>query len=359
MTAPEARPAAPASRYRVDDAGLARIGALRDTLASEVGERFQREFPAFYERFGDHGRAACVEDVGYHLDFLATTLEFGALAPFADYLHWLASVLAARGIPTDHLALSLDWLAESLAAHLPPEVAGPAAAALADARTALAAARTPPMDEARVTDARPETEALVDALGAGDTRRVEAIVDAAGRDLLDIEVRLLQPALYGIGRAWQEGRISVAQEHLATAIVQAQMTRAFGRAEPASPNGRRALLACVEGNRHGVGLRMVADGLELDGWEVEFLGVDTPVAMLAERTRRFAPEIVGLSASLPQHLRGIREAIRTLRRELGAQCPRIVVGGLVINRFPALAEALGADVWVHDAREAVRRSGEA
>lgn len=352
--------ALPSPRYRLGEADVMRIMALREDAVREVGDRFYREFPDLYARFGERGRAACAEDIGYHLDFLVPVFEFGILGPFTDYLHWLESVLVSRGVPAGHLLLSLDWLAEFFIARLAPEVADPVAAALGDARQELAAA--PAMGGApnHLVAPWPEAAALQAALAAGDRVRAQTLVDeavAAGRDLMAIEVHLLQPALYGIGREWQENRISVAQEHLATAIVQTLMAGAFGQTIPAPPNGRRALFACLAGNYHALGLRMVADGFEIAGWDVEYLGADTPFASLLERTRDFRPEIIGLSASLPQHLRPVRDAIAALRRHLGADCPRVIAGGLVINQFPALAAAVGAQLWQPDAQQAPRPTG--
>ncbi len=54
----------------------------------------------------------------FHLEFLRPALEFGVLQPMVDYLAWLSSVLSARAIPIEHLALSLDWLGEFFAEHM-------------------------------------------------------------------------------------------------------------------------------------------------------------------------------------------------------------------------------------------------
>lgn len=92
----------------------------------------------------------------------------------------------------------------------------------------------------------------------------------------------------------------------------------------------------------------VADAFGLDGWDSHNLGADTSADALLAQVRKIRPQLVGFSASLPQHLRGLRDAVTGLHAELGAACPRLVVGGLVINQFPGLAgwvgaESLGAD----------------
>ena len=83
-----------------------------------MSQRFDEAHGSSYVRFGPRGRDACREDLLYHLEFLRPALEFGVLQPMVDYLTWLSSVLSARGIPIEHLALSLDWLAEFFNEHM-------------------------------------------------------------------------------------------------------------------------------------------------------------------------------------------------------------------------------------------------
>lgn len=107
--------------------------------------------------------------------------------------------------------------------------------------------------------------------------------------------------------------VSVAQEHLATATAQTLLVQLFAAQEPVAPCGRRFLLACVEGNHHALGLRMVADAFELGGWDVACLGANMPARYIAGMTEQVKPELVGLSVSLPQHLRAARQTAATLR----------------------------------------------
>ena len=99
-------------------AGLQHFMALRADAVSAVTERFYATHDSAYQRFGARGREACREDLAFHLEFLRPALEFGILGPMVDYLRWLGSVLTTRGVPTEHLALSLDWLGAFFAEHM-------------------------------------------------------------------------------------------------------------------------------------------------------------------------------------------------------------------------------------------------
>jgi len=341
--------------HRLGEDALARFLRLREEAVTSLSERFYATFPEIYARYGERGRDACREDLGYVLDFLRPVLELGLFGPFADSLRWLARVLAARGLPAEHVPLALAWLAELFDERLPPEEARVVRAALEAGRGALEAS-----DAAPAIPALPgrwvQTPDFERALVGGDRRRSGEIfreaMDTTGKGFVDAEVHLAQPALYDIGREWQENRVSVAQEHLATAITQTLLAREFARVEPAPPNGRKVVLACVPGNHHSLGLRMVSDAFELAGWDVRFLGADTPVPSLVALVRGERPDLVGLSVALPHQLAAAREAIAGLNAL--AERPAVMIGGYAINQFDGLADALGADVTAADAKESVQ-----
>ena len=243
--------------------GLRQFHTLELDAVSAVTQRFFSELDSVYAKFGQRGRDACREDIAFHLEFLRPVLEFGLLAPMVDYLCWLASVLAARTIPGEHLALSLTWLAEFFAARMSAPDAAVVTAALEAARTQFLAKSEAPGVPMVSPRSAPEA-AFEAALLAGDQREALAVVNRyidSGHDLIDVEVQVIQAAMYRIGEKWQLNQVTVAQEHIATAIVQWVMTAALLRSTPLQLLGKRVLLACVAGNRHTIGLRMVADSV--------------------------------------------------------------------------------------------------
>jgi MerR family transcriptional regulator, light-induced transcriptional regulator len=197
-----------------------------------------------------------------------------------------------------------------------------------------------------------------DAIQRGDRRAALRAIDEARTDGLDIRTlyeEVLQPAQREIGRLWQENRITVADEHLATAITQAAMSRVYDelfRVEPRA--GRTLIAACADTERHELGLRMVCDLLELDGWDTCYLGATVPIESLVDIVRERRPRAVALSASIAPHLQRLQSAIAAIRETLGAATPLIMVGGRLFQDDPALGQLIGADVTARTAGEAVR-----
>jgi methanogenic corrinoid protein MtbC1 len=317
--------------------GLQRFHTLGPDAASAVSERFYSTLASAYGKIGPRGRNACREELALDLEFLRPVLEFGLLAPMVDYLCWLASVLAARSIPAEHLALSLDWLAEFFSAHMEASDGSVVSAALKAVRTEFLAANEAPLAPSQPEPA-PEASVFQATLLAGDQRAASAVVNGfmdKGRSLIDVELHVIQPAMYRIGEEWQANRVTVAQEHIATAIVQSVMTTALLRSTPPAPIGKRVLLACVAGNQHTIGLRMVADSFQLAGWDVQYLGADMPTPSLIRQIGDWSPDLVGLSLSFAQQLTAIKDIIAQLSARFGPASPPVIIGGFPINRFRA------------------------
>lgn len=337
--------------------GLQRFQELRGDAINAVTERFYSSHESIYAQYGQRGRDACREDLAFHLDFMRPVLEFGLIQPMVDYLRWLSSVLITRDIPSEHLALSLEWFAEFFADHMQGTDAQAVAQALHTIQERYEEAdQAPPAIYAKMPEPWPESATFESALLAGDRRSAASLLGRCleeGRGLVDVELHMIQPALYGIGRKWQRNEVTVVQEHLATAISQAVMTDGLLQSTVPAANGSRIVLACVEGNHHAVGLQMVADAYQLAGWEVQYLGANVPTNALLQHIAQYQPDLLGLSVSFAQQLRVVKDIMSRMTQTFGNARPPVIIGGLAINQFDPLVGQLGADASSPDARSAV------
>jgi MerR family transcriptional regulator, light-induced transcriptional regulator len=191
----------------------------------------------------------------------------------------------------------------------------------------------------------------------GDRRTAFGVVDRAraeGASLQSLYMDVFQPALREIGQRWQSDEISIADEHLATAITQSAMAHAFQHLfDWGTGHGRSLVAACADLERHEVGLRMICDLLELEGWDTTFLGASVPQESLVEMVRQRKPDALALSAAIPPHLARLRQTVDAVRGALGGEAPFILVGGRPFIEDPTLATRLGADLTAPDAVQAV------
>jgi MerR family transcriptional regulator, light-induced transcriptional regulator len=167
------------------------------------------------------------------------------------------------------------------------------------------------------------------ALVSGDRSRCTETVSRLIEKNIPVETMysdLFQKSLYRIGELWEQNRISVAVEHLATAITEHLLSQIYPRLlADRQPNNRRAIVSCSVNEYHQVGARMVADIMESRGWDVWFLGANTPASDLLEMIQEKNPDILGLSLSIYFNMAPLVKVIETVRahyRDLD-----IVVGG--------------------------------
>ncbi len=143
--------------------------------------------------------------------------------------------------------------------------------------------------------------------------------------LEDIYVHLFQRSLYEIGSLWEQNRISVATEHMATAITEYLMAVLYPTLFIPEHKDRSIVVSCVANEYHQIGGKMVADILESRGWSTYFLGANTPIADMLNMVQGKRPDWVALSLSVYFNMPQLERAIEELRR-LGGDFG-ILVGG--------------------------------
>jgi methanogenic corrinoid protein MtbC1 len=175
----------------------------------------------------------------------------------------------------------------------------------------------------------------LDALRAADASgafRVASRALAQGMSTPELYQRVISPAMHEIGVLWERGALTVADEHLATAltnrVLAALRPPLRTQAEAGAGGGERrerVILAAVEGEQHALGLRMAADVLEDAGFDAVYLGADVPTEALLQAVASLEPDLVALSATMPElapRLEEVGDAVRRAHPQVG-----VLVGG--------------------------------
>jgi diguanylate cyclase (GGDEF)-like protein len=152
---------------------------------------------------------------------------------------------------------------------------------------------------------------VADPEGAGRVAR-QALGEGMG--VAGLYQRVIAPAMWRIGELWEQGAISVADEHLATALTHQAMAGIYGPSLGHKARPGRILMAAVEGERHALGLRMAADVVELAGYETIYLGADVPTLDLLQAVAARSPDLICLSATMPSSTPALDRAITEIRR---------------------------------------------
>src|SRR5215210_597827 len=121
---------------------------------------------------------------------------------------------------------------------------------------------------------------------------------------------VMMPYLHEVGERWAEGHVSIAQEHFATNFLHARLL-AFARGWDRGL-GPRAILACAPREHHTFGLISFGVALHQLGWRITYLGADTSVAMIEEAATHVAPDLIVLSAAMPERMEVIAGDVAAL-----------------------------------------------
>lgn len=333
----------------------AKLGALKRSVAESVTTEFFKRHPDWFDRYGERGFELGIQDAQFHLGFLAGALAGGDPDAFGEYVGWTRRVLEARGISAPFLRENLEQIEAELLVGLPPEDHESLRAAF---QAGYRACDGPPDGGiSRASGPLGATARVyLQAILQGDRQAALGVARESLREtgsLPRLYLEVIEPAQHEVGRLWETNVITVAEEHMATAVTQFVMAQCFPFLErPSSCHGKMVLTG-VEEELHHVGANMVADVLEAHGWDVRFLGTNLPHRGILQVIREHQPDWVGISAttllSLPQVSRLIAE-IRTTFPENG---PRIVVGGSAFRVSPGAWREVGADAVGTSLTEAI------
>lgn len=194
----------------------------------------------------------------------------------------------------------------------------------------------------------------LDAVLIGEATSAGLVVEEGlkqGFGMFDIYLSILVPTQIDLGQAWHDGKVNVAQEHLATQITLDQMDRLRSQIFPRSKLGFRVAVTTVEGDSHFIGARMVADFFLADGWDVDFLGASTPGPDLVELVRRRSVDLVAISITNADSFPRLEWTVGSLATL--ANPPKILLGGAVLGDTPDLAIKMGADAVAQNLTDAV------
>ena len=143
---------------------------------------------------------------------------------------------------------------------------------------------------------------------------VQRLLDA-NIELKILFTDLFQRSMYEVGELWQNNRITVANEHLATSITESLLNLAYPALFAGDRCGKKAVISCSANEFHQVGGKMVADIFELNGWDGHFLGANLPHEDLTRFIQEVQPDVVGLSLSILANLDHLKRGIEVVKTD--------------------------------------------
>ena len=154
--------------------------------------------------------------------------------------------------------------------------------------------------------------------------------------------QVVSPLLERIGEGWSERSVSVAQEHMASAVIR----RVLGwllRVYEVRNGAPSVVVATPPHHAHELGALMAAASAAAEGWNVTYLGPDLPVADLVSAVGQSGARAVAISAVYQPEGGDLLGVLRDTRARLPTDVT-LLVGGSGALQVRAEAEAAGARV---------------
>jgi len=333
----------------------------REYLAGKAFDRFCQKHKKIAANFSPYQKNRTLEDFKEQIRYLQESLAINNQVIFTDYINWARLNFATRHIPSDYMRLTLNALNEVLQQELPLDIRIKSESFITSGLDVLE--RAPANIQLYIIPENPlftVAQSCLELLITGDREKAWAVIAQAvtsGVPVRDIYLQVFQPVLRETGRLWQIGEAGIAQEHYVTSSILLFISRLHDQIHSAAAKtgrrGKTLVAGCVSDELHDVGIRIVADFFEMDGWDTYYIGGNIPAQSLLEAVRNRNADVVALSSTMAFHLPVVHYLVRSLRADPTTKDVKIIVGGYPFNIVPDLWKQVGADAFAGNAEAAV------
>lgn len=326
-------------------------------IAQYVTDLHFKRHPEIEEKYGKKGREKCYEDAIYHLDYLAESIRVDSKNLFINYLDWAQTMLRERSIPENDLVDNMVFLKEAIGQEMPNEEARVFISFIDIALSALGNNKSKAHtflsdDQPLASEARDYLSFLLNGKRKQAASLIEDLV-TQDVSIKNIYEYIFQATQHEVGMLWQTNQITVAHEHYCTAATQLIMSRLYPKIFSTEKTGYNLLACSVADELHELGIRMVADFFEMEGWNTYYMGANMPTEQLVHALKEYNADVVAISVTMPLHLGKAEELIKNIRAEEALKNVKILAGGYPFQIEPELWKIIGADGSALSARGAI------
>lgn len=334
-----------------------RITKNQLAIAELVTKIHFEEKPELEIRFGKIGREKSIQDVVFHVSYLSESIRAESDEIFNSYITWANSVLQSRNVPTNILIENLTLLDSACKKILQNEDYKFATHYITNGIQELHNVKQFP--ESYLTNINPllnEAKQYLSFLLEGNRKNAQLLINKLiekKHTIPEIFEHIFQATQQEVGLLWQTNKISVAHEHYCTAATQQIMSSLYRQIFNSNKKHNKMLACTVSGDLHEMGIRMVSDIFELNGWDTYYLGANMPDINIISAIKEQKSDVLALSVTMPFHLNKAESLIQKIRIDKELEKLKIILGGYIFNIDTSLWKKLGADGMAHNFNDAV------
>ncbi len=334
-------------------------------LAQKIFNRHFERDNKLDSEYDERRKKLMLTDIQYNLKIVNMAVKYGSETLLTDYAVWIYKLLVSRmnDLPPDRIKDQMITHYRIIAEVLNEEMSrGDKKKTtyyldLAIQATEEATAEEPVSALPVQTELAGLRSQYLQYLLEGKKQDAISLINKAveqGMPLEKIYLEVFQDAMYEVGNLWHQGKIKVDKEHYCTAVTQNAMAQFYSKIFSTPRKGLTLIACCVGNELHEMGIRMLCDLFELNGWDCIYLGAAVPFESIKKSIEENKPQLIALSVTMPHFLDQCKELIDALRNDGHYQDYKIAVGGRIFQLAPDLYKKWGVDLSTQNALELIK-----
>ncbi|ADL50407.1 helix-turn-helix domain-containing protein [Clostridium cellulovorans] len=202
--------------------------------------------------------------------------------------------------------------------------------------------------KSKTIDLKSANETYLEYLLKGDSKKARKFILSLHEEGIKIDYiffNILDKVLKNVGILWEKGIIDVWKEHFISEVTIDVMKEIKFREENRNHKSISIIALNPGSELHNIGLRMISDILELEGYHVIYLGSNVPVQSLIKGIEIENPKFIAISVTLEHHIDSAIYMISAIKNYFGKSSPKIVIGGSAFINYDKVCERTGADYY--------------
>jgi len=321
--------------WQVSDSAIKQLHESMSNIIATVNKKFRLEAVGAENRNIIQNLEFLMDAHVHFGEMLLAVYQFRLWHDFLDESLWYAQSIRVRGLYERYLSKMLKTFMISMFSYIKPpdvnELVRPINWLSNHVHELFES-------ETKETPVSIPVSKLLDFLFANDRNRAEELINSFYDERKSEEAfinQLITPVLADIGKRWSENRITVADEHLATANLRSIYQAFFKSHYIGTKWDQEITVCCVPGEEHEIGAELLSLYLENKGWSVRFIGHSTPEGEIIRMLEQYPPFAIVLSITIISHLPALDSLVNRLRDKFPAM--KIIVGG---GRFHEAREVM-------------------
>lgn len=176
----------------------------------------------------------------------------------------------------------------------------------------------------------------------------------SGVDIEYIYFNILEKILREVGRLWEIGKIDVWNEHYVSENILDIMREVKSLKDNKKYKNISLISLTAGAEEHNIGIKMISDLLEVEGYNVAYLGSNIPTISIINAIRSKKPKVIAISVTISNNVESAKNIIKAIRDDFNEKAPIIIVGGMAFSKLNNACEYVNADYYCKDIEDIKR-----